>query len=126
MAGLADKLAEPLHATEMPVLFPEELDPFERHGRYGMYLDAELRLAGLGTAGGGTYLMLADEDGAVEQVYCLLDTDATDVDAARALLHLNLPELGCPVGTLVQYGEFEDRWDGERWITGEPRSIREP
>ena len=55
----------------------------------------------------------------------MIDVEATDVAGARALLRLHLPELGCPPGTLIQYDDLEDRWDGERWQLGEARSIDE-
>jgi hypothetical protein len=125
MVGLREKMEEPLGAVDVPVLLPEELDPMERHYRYAMHLDAELRLAGIGTAGGGTYLIEEDEDGEITREYCVVDTDATDIAAARAVLRLHLPELGCPSGTLIQYGELEDRYDGSRWHLGEPKSISE-
>ena len=51
--------------------------------------------------------------------------DVTDLEAGRALIREQLADLGCPPGTLVQFGEHEDRWDGERWHIAEPRSIDE-
>lgn len=114
----------------MIVVVPGDLDPFDRHYRFSIHIDAELRLAGLGcSVGGGTLYRGVDQDddeeGEDEIVSCILDVDATDVDGARALIRLHMPELGAPAGTLVQYGDYEDRFDGERWHLGEPRSIEE-
>lgn len=128
LAGLREKMEDPDDCTYMTVVVPGDLDPFDRHYRYGVHVDAELRLAGLGcSAGGGTLYFDQDEDDASEPAIacCILDVDAVDVDGARALLRLNLPELGAPAGTLVQWGEFEDRFDGDRWHLAEPRSIEE-
>jgi hypothetical protein len=127
LEGIRDKLEDPDDAEYMVVLLPEYLDPLVRHYRYSMFLDAELRLAGLGCALGGSHLLGDEgEDEESEIVYSLLDVDAVDVDGVRALLRDHLPELGCLPGTLVQYGdELEDRYDGEIWHLGEPRSIRE-
>ncbi|MEI9850194.1 MAG: hypothetical protein WDN24_04150 [Sphingomonas sp.] len=129
LVGLDERMEDPLGTEEISVLLPEDIDPFERHDRYGAPLDAELRLARLGTAGGGTYLIEYDEDDDEDAprkvAYCVLDTDATDVERARELLRLHLPELGCPPGTLVQYGGHEDRYDGLGWHLAEPRSIEE-
>ena len=61
----------------------------------------------------------------LEIAYCILDVDATDTDGARALLRLHLPELGAPSGTLVQFGQREDRYDGALWHLNECRSIDE-
>lgn len=128
LAGLREKMEDPDDCTYMTVVVPGDLDPFDRHYRYGVHVDAELRLAGLGcSAGGGTLYFDHDEADASEPAIacCILDVDAVDVDGARALLRLNLPELGAPAGTLVQWAEFEDRFDGDRWHLAEPRSIEE-
>jgi hypothetical protein len=125
--GIRDKLEDPDDVEYMAVLLPEHLDPLVRHYRYSMILDAELRLADLGCAlGGGHLLGDEDEDGESEIAYSVLDVDAVDIDGVRALLRNHLPELGCLRGTLIQYGEeLEDRYDGEAWHLGEPRSIQE-
>jgi hypothetical protein len=106
---------------------PGDLDPFDRLYRFGIHIDAELRLAGLGcSVGGGTLFSEEDEDDESEILFCVLDVDATDVVGARALLQLHLPELGCPDGTLIQYGEgLEDRYDGKGWALAQPRTITE-
>jgi hypothetical protein len=112
------------------VVIPDDLDPLDRHYRFGIHLDAELRLAGLGgSSGGGTLYrnvdVESDEEGEDEIVSTIVDIDTSDIDGARALIRLHLPELGAPAGTLIQYGDYEDRFDGERWHLGEPRSIEE-
>jgi len=127
LEGLREKMRDPDNAESMSVIVPGDLDPFDRHYRFSIHIDAELRLAGLGCSeGGGTLFSDEDEDGESEILFCVLDVDATDVDGARALLRLHLPELGCPDGTLVQYGEdLEDRYDGKGWALAQPRTITE-
>ncbi len=118
-------LEDPDDVSYMTVVVPGDLDPFDRHYRFSIHIDAELRLAGLGcSVGGGTLFSEEDEDGESAILFCVCDVDATDVDGARALLRLHLPELGCPEGTLIQYGEdHEDRYDGESWVLAQPRTI---
>ena len=124
--GLSEKMRDPDDCSYMTVVIPGDLDPFERHFRFSVHIDAELRLSGLGcSVGGGTLYDVNedDEDGEPKVICCILDVDATDVAGARALLRLHLPELGGPDGTLVQFGEREDRFDGVRWHLNEERSI---
>jgi len=126
--GLRDKMEDPDDVIYMTVVIPGDLDPFDRHYRFSVHIDAELRLTGLGCSiGGGTLYWDQDPDDAdpdeAEIACTILDVDATDVDGARMLLRLHLPELGAPTGTLVQYGDLEDRYDGEAWHLGRPRSI---
>ena len=118
-------MRDPDDVNYMSVIVPGDLDPFDRHYRFSIHIDAELRLAGLGcSVGGGTMFSEEDEDGESEILFCVLDVDATDVDGARTLLRLHLPELGCPEDTMIQYGEdLEDRYDGEDWILAQPRTI---
>jgi hypothetical protein len=128
--GLSEKMEDPDDCFYMTVVIPGDIDPLQRHHRFSVYIDAELRLAGLGCSmGGGTlFYDTGDDDEAdgtadEEIAFCILDVDATDVDRARALLRIHLPELGVPAGTLVQWEELEDRFDGARWHLAEPRSI---
>lgn len=128
--GLREKMEDPEQYEPMTVVVPGDLDPFDRHYGFTIHIDAELRLAGLGcSTGGGTLYSNVDfeseEEGEDEIVSTILDVEATDIDGARALIRLHLPELGAPAGTLVQYGDYEDRFDGERWHLAEPRSIEE-
>lgn len=125
LEGLQEKMRDPDDVDYMSVIVPGDLDPFDRHYRFSIHIDAELRLAGLGcSVGGGTMFSEEDEDGESEILFCVLDVDATDVDGARTLLRLHLPELGCPEDTMIQYGEdLEDRYDGEDWILAQPRTI---
>ena len=125
LEGLHEKMRDPDDVDYMSVIVPGDLDPFDRLYRFSIHVDAELRLAGLGcSVGGGTMFSEEDEDGESEILFCVLDVDATDVDGARALLRLHLPELGCPEDTMIQYGEdLEDRYDGEDWILAQPRTI---
>ncbi|MXP40074.1 hypothetical protein GRI75_00255 [Altererythrobacter soli] len=128
--GLSEKMEDPDDCSYMTVVIPGDIDPLQRHYRFSVYVDAELRLAGLGCSmGGGTlFYDTGDEDdaGSAEEeeiAFCVLDVDATDIDRARALLRTHLPELGAPAGTLVQWEDREDRYDGARWHLAEPRSI---
>ena len=126
--GLQAKMEDPDDCTYMTVVIPGDIDPFERHYRFSIHVDAELRLTGLGcSVGGGTLYYELDEDerGPAEIAYCILDVDAVDVDRARALLRLHLPELGAAPGTLIQFDAREDRFDGASWHLNEPRSIDE-
>jgi hypothetical protein len=125
--GLAAKMEDPDDCSYMTVVIPGDIDPFERHYRFSVHVDAELRLTGLGcSVGGGTlYWEPDDPRDDLEIAYCILDVDAVDVDGTRALLRTHLPELGAPEGTLVQFGQREDRFDGDTWHLDEPRSIDE-
>jgi hypothetical protein len=128
LTGLRDKMEDPDDCSYMTVVIPGDLDPFQRHYRFSVHIDAELRLAGVGcSVGGGTLYKFDDDDEEEEPkiISCILDVDATDVGGARALLRMHLPELGAPIGTLVQYGDREDRFDGAVWHLNEPRSVEE-
>ena len=110
------------------ILIPGDLDPHERHYRFTLHVDAELRMTGLGSAGGGWQIRLYDEEDDEDEgqvVYSSIDADVTELEAGLPLIRLHLAELGCPPGTLVEYDEREDRWDGERWHLGEARSYDE-
>jgi hypothetical protein len=126
--GIAPMLAEPVMGTRMTVLMPVDLDPFERHYRFGAMLDAELRLALAGCAdGGGTLFDIGeDDDSEPEVIFTVIDIDATDMEATRAILRDHLPELGCPAGTLILHGEDrQDRYDDDIWHCDEPASVSE-
>lgn len=127
--ALREKMLDPDVCSFMTVLIPGDIGPMERHHRFTVYLDAELRMAGLGCSVGGGTLYFDDEDedesAAPEIAYCLMDVDAVDVDGARALIRLHMPELGAPAGTLVQWDALEDRFDGEDWALACPRSLDE-
>lgn len=125
LTGLDALLREPDSTEFVTIALPGDLDPHERHYQFTMHLDAELRLAGLGSAGGGSAISSLDDDDEWRTAYSLIDADATDLEPARALMRLHLAELGCPAGTLIQYDGFEDRWDGEAWHLGEDRSFDE-
>lgn len=130
LKDLHDRMEGPGDFEHMTVVLPGDLDPFDRHYRFSIHIDAELRLAGLGRSDGGGTLYRnvdfdSDEEGEDEIVSTILDVEAVDVDGARELLRLHLPELGAPADTLVQYDDYEDRFDGERWHLGEPRTIEE-
>lgn len=108
-----------------PILLPGDFDPFERHERFTLHVDAELRMTGLGSAGGGSSIQALDDDDEWRTLYSIIDADVTELEAGRALMRLHLAELGCPPGTLIQFDEHEDRWDGQRWHLAEDRSVNE-
>ncbi len=118
-------MEDPDDCRFMTIAMPGDLDPFDRHYGLTVQLDAELRLEGLGcSSGGGTLYIESQGDHAEPEIcFSIVDIDATDVEGARALLRLHLPELGAPPGTLVQWDEQEDRFDGERWHLNEPRTL---
>lgn len=127
LEGMEAMLEEPGDTEYVAIVFPGDMDPFERHYRYGIHIDAELRMAGLGAAGGGGSLSepVDDEEEDWRTVFVILDVDLTDIEAGFALLREQLPLLECPSGTLIQHGGREDRWDGARWHVGEARSFDE-
>ena len=95
------------------VLLAAAFEADVREVRFGDPLDAELRMAGIGFVSGGGELQSAPDDaGERSIIYCGVDIDTLDLDAARTLLRLNLPELGCPPETCVQFGDTQDRYDG--------------
>lgn len=125
LIGMDAMLEEPDDTEYVAVVFPCDLDPFERHYRYGIHLDAELRLHQLGTSTGGGSMAKLDDDGEWETVYSVVDVNLIDLDRGRALVRAQLVELDCPTDTLVQYRDLQDRWDGDRWQLGEDRSFDE-
>ncbi len=137
---LAAKLTsrrEAENAADLPtsliyILLPEPLQPLDRAARYEDPLEAELGLAGFGyVSGGGSLLSEEKPDGSRDIIFCGVDVDAYDVDAARELLRRHLPELGCPVGTQLQFGDetdepLQDEYDGVEWRLGQPRAMMHP
>src|SRR5690606_23621166 len=74
LAGLQGKMGDPEDCTFMTVAVPGDIDPMERHQRFSVMIDAELRLAGLGCSeGGGTLYWEPEEDGEPEIAYAILD-----------------------------------------------------
>jgi hypothetical protein len=122
------KMEDPEGCEFMTVAMPGDIDPLERHYRFSIHLDAELRLCGLGcSSGGGTLYCEADDDAERDEIaFCIIDIEATDIGKVRELLRQNLPELGAPAGTLVQFGEREDAFDGENWELDRVRSVPDP
>jgi hypothetical protein len=113
------------------VYLPEDLDPFDRYGRYEAALDVELKMASIGhVSGGGSLQGEEDEDGTAPILFSGIDVDVTDIDAGRALLREHLPALGCPPGTALQYSEGElrlqDEYDGAEWVLAQARDHLHP
>lgn len=71
--GLHEKMKDPVDCTGMSIVVPGDIDPFERHHRYSVHLDAELRLAGMGCSEGGGTLFFdsEDDDREAEICYCI-------------------------------------------------------
>ena len=121
---------EPGSSELIFVYVPESIGPIDRGDKYEDPLDDELRLRSLGSvSGAGTELGEPREDGTRDILSCGIDVDATDVGAARALLREQLPILGCPAGTLLQYDEgdqaLQDEYDGSDWRLAQPRPAGE-
>jgi hypothetical protein len=58
------------------IRIPEDLDPFDRHERFGDPLDERLKRNTVGeVTGGGTALSAPNEDGSRAVEYCGLDVD---------------------------------------------------
>ena len=84
--GLSEKMEDPDDCSYMTVVVPGDIDPLERHHRFSVHVDAELRLTGLGcSVGGGTLFYERDDDGEGEDeiAFCILDVDAIGPVAAR-------------------------------------------
>jgi len=114
--------SEPDDTEFVFVILPGAIEPEDRDTRFGHPLDAELRLAGIGyVSGGGCLLDEPDEDDRSTIVYAGIDVDTIDIAAARAMLRDHLPELGCPVGTRIQYDDLQDEFDGANWHLERPR-----
>lgn len=126
LKGLMGQGKEPEETALIYVMLPIPLEPDARETQFGVPLDAELRLAAIGyVSGGGTLQSAPDENGDCDIIHCGVDVDAVDIDAARELLRLHLPELGCPSGTALMYDAqgiaLQDEYDGERWHLAQPQ-----
>ena len=97
LPGLDALLAEPLDTYLVSVAFPGGMDPQEREGRFGIFLDAELRIAGLGTCGGGTLIETLDDAGQWRPACAILDVDLIDLERGRAFCRDELVAAGYDV-----------------------------
>ena len=90
--ALREKMLDPDVCSFMTVLIPGDIGPMERHHRFTVYLDAELRMAGLGCSVGGGTLYFDDEDedesAAPEIAYCLMDVDAVVIPQSMPFMLL--------------------------------------
>jgi hypothetical protein len=127
LKGLLRPAAAPAGSTELIYIrIPEPLQPLVRGDLFEDPLDAELKLAQLGeVSGGGSQLSDLRPDGTRSIEWCGIDVDVIDVPAALELLRRELPPLGCPPGTELQYilnsAPFLDTFDGTVWDIGQPR-----
>ena len=109
------------------VLLPANIYPEERGDKFEDPIDAELKLLRLGEVSGGGSLMSEEhEDGSRHIIYCGIDIDTTDLARTRSMLRELLPELGCPVGTEIQFDvdsvDLIDKFDGEKWLLDLPNT----
>lgn len=125
LIGMEAMLGEPDDTEYVAVVFPGDHDPFERHYRYCIPLDAELRLRGLGTSNGGGSMAKVDDNDEWQTVYSVVDVNLVEMELGRALVRGQLVELDCPVDTTIRYRDLQDRWDGARWHLGEGRAFDE-
>ena len=110
---------------------PGDFDPHARYARFTAQIDAELRMTGLGSAGGGSATQARDDgddtgNGGGEPddwfvPYPIIDADmnASDIAAARTSLRDHLPDLGCRPGPLIEHrrdgGSCCDWIDRDSW-----------
>ena len=102
------------------VRLPLAIGPLERGDIFEDPLDEVLHSAGIGAVtGGGTALSEAGPDGTRHIEYCGLDVDVSNLDAALAVLRAELPKLGAPDGTQIEYSrdgnQFKDVLTGGKW-----------
>jgi hypothetical protein len=113
------------------VKLPEDLGPLDRGSKYEDPLEAKLQQHDLGTiSGGGSQLGEERPDGSRPIEFCGLDVDVTDRESALTLLRAELPPLGAPRGTQLQYTKsgvrLQDDYDGSNWVLGRPRKELHP
>jgi hypothetical protein len=113
------------------VEIPGAIGPLERGEKYEDPLQEKLAAQNLGEiTGGGSQLGPELPDGSRVVVSCGLDVDVVDLDPVLELLHGELPALGAPVGTQIQYTrhgvKLVDRLTPGGWRRGEPRTEVHP
>lgn len=113
------------------VRIPGEVWPVDRGDRFEDPLDEMLRQAKLGlVSGGGSSLGPEAEDGSRVVVFAGIDVDAYDLDGTRGLLRAQLPLLGAPVGTQIEYSvadeRLQDRLNHDGWSLAGPRTDLHP
>ena len=114
--------SEPEDTDFIFIVLPGAIEPDERESRFGAPLDADLRVAGIGfVSGGGSLFSAPDENDECQILFAGVDVNVLDIGIAREVLRDWLPDLGCPIGTRIQFGEFQDRFDGSHWRLDEPR-----
>lgn len=125
------QLEDPAETELIYIRLPMDLEPLDRGASFEDALEAELRVAGLGwVSGGGSLLGEERPDGTRPVEFCGIDVDTVNVTAARELLRLHLPELGCPAGTQLYYREddqpLQDEYDGRGWTLAQLRTEMHP
>ena len=118
-----EEVNEPENLGFIFIILPGPIHPEEREAKFGDPLDSDLRVAGLGfVSGGGSLLSAPDENGESSIIYAAVDVDTIDIETARGLLRDNLPDLGCPEGTRIQFGDLQDRFEDGEWSINETRN----
>ncbi len=113
------------------VMIPGDIQPLARGERFEDPLEDALREAGIGTiSGGGSQLDDPYPDGRPRVAFCGLDVDVRNLEAGRQLIMQRMKTLGAPVGTELHYTigakKLLDRFSGDRWEEGLPRTMLHP
>jgi hypothetical protein len=100
------------------VRMPGDLDPFDRHERFGDPLDEALGREQLGcVTGGGSQFAPPDKDDGREVVFCGLDVDLYDVEKGLAVLCRELIRLKVPPDTVLLYELGGREWQDPVYTT---------
>jgi hypothetical protein len=99
------------------VRMPGDLDPFDRHERFGDPLDEALGKEHLGCVTGGGSQFAPPDDGDREVVFCGLDVDLYDVERGLAVLCRELTRLKVPPGTVLLYELGGREWQDPVYTT---------
>jgi hypothetical protein len=100
------------------VRMPGDLDPIDRHERFGDPLDEALAKEQLGcVTGGGSQFDAPDDDGDCEVVFCGLDVDLYHVEKGLALLSRELIRLQVPLDTVLLYELGGREWQDPVYAT---------
>ena len=102
-AGEQDDISE-ANPLFVYIMVPADLDPEERHERFGDPLHEALEKANLGAVtGGGTQFSEPDENGDDHVEFSGIDVDLYQVERGLALLRKELVRLKIPQGTVLCY-----------------------
>jgi hypothetical protein len=113
------------------IVLPANIGPMDRGAMFEDPLEPLLAAGGLGEiSGGGCSLGAPGPDGTREVVFAGIDIDVTDRDMARELLRRELPGLGAPLSTTLQFTrdgvKLEDKLTEQGWSLDQPRTALHP